>query len=298
MVTTSNKLTQQILPQQDSWDQWQESGYTQLDQYAKQHMFGEPCPVTRKSAVFNLTWTRCQGIGRSQESALHRIFYAFAAEMNLLVFRADVSNTFGKAPPPNRDFKYVQTRPSKPLHVTLGTNEQFHSELYTAKGNPDAKAQAALAKQMKFGYQKAIDELIWPMTTCRLDLSQAVVKCSQASAAPTNIHYNAVKSIFCYLAATMKGGIYYWRPHPEWIYQMTPSLTSTATLMIYYFTIDITRPNQSVWIHGFVIDQLSIDKTVNRRCMSLSCWWTNRLEGTPLTYSFHFFNRGRIQCRQ
>jgi hypothetical protein len=101
--------------------------------------------------------------------------------------------------------------PSKPMPVPLGTNEKFHAELYKAKGDPDVKAQAKLAKQMGFGYRKAIGELIWPMTTCRPDLSQAVMKCASASAAPTEIHYNAVKSIFRYLAATMKDGIYYWR---------------------------------------------------------------------------------------
>ena len=105
--------------------------------------------------------------------------------------------------------------PTKPLPVPLGTNEQFHKELYTAKGNPDIKVQAILAKQMGFGYRKAIGELIWPMTTCRPDLSQAVMKCASASAAPTETHYNAVKSIFRYLAATIKDGIYFWRTLPR-----------------------------------------------------------------------------------
>jgi hypothetical protein len=51
------------------------------------------------------------------------------------------------------------------MPVPLGTNETFHKELYNAKGNPDPKVQAILAKQMGFGYRKAIGELIWPMTT-------------------------------------------------------------------------------------------------------------------------------------
>jgi hypothetical protein len=90
--------------------------------------------------------------------------------------------------------------PSKPMPIPLGTNEKFHTELYKAKGNPDAKVQASLGKQMGFGYRKAIGEFIWPMTTCRQDLSQAVMKCASASAAPTETHYNAVKSIFRYLS--------------------------------------------------------------------------------------------------
>ena len=102
-----------------------------------------------------------------------------------------------------------------PMPVPLGTNEKFHRDLYNAKGDPDPKAQALLAKKMGFGYRKAIGELIWPMTTCRPDLSQGVVKCSQASAAPAEIHYNAVKSIFRYCAATISDGIYYWRMAPR-----------------------------------------------------------------------------------
>ena len=106
--------------------------------------------------------------------------------------------------------------PSKALPVPLGTNENFHRELCHAKGNPDPKVQAILTKQMGFGYRKAIGELIWPMTTCRPDLSaQAVMKCASASAAPTETHYNAVKLIFRYLAPTMKDGIYFWRTQPR-----------------------------------------------------------------------------------
>jgi hypothetical protein len=383
MVTVANKLTRRILLQQDDWAEWHESEFIQLDQYAKQHMFGEPCKVTKTSAVFNLIWTyvikeldgrkkarcTCDGSTRGGQVRIldhtfannidqtgSRIFYAVAAAENLLVFGADVSNAFGEAPPPKQGFyirpdtafrawykaRYgidipqgyvipvlaamqghpesprlwekhcdrilqkigltptthapclysgtieaekvyfkrqvddfaiackeertatiifdaidfalqipikrqglltlfngldvqqsrwyikisVQTYltktlepyfndwldiPSKPLPVPLGTNEKFHNELYRAIGDPDLKVQAALAKKMGFGYRKAIGELIWPMTTCRPDLSQAVVKCSQASAAPTETHYNAIKSIFRYLAATMSDGIYFWR---------------------------------------------------------------------------------------
>jgi hypothetical protein len=100
------------------------------------------------------------------------------------------------------------------MPIPLGTNEQFHKDLYKAKGNPDPKIQALLQKQMGFGYRKAIGELIWPMTTCRPDISQAVLKCASASAAPTEIHYNAVKSIFRYLAATLTDGIHFWRTEP------------------------------------------------------------------------------------
>ena len=137
MVTTSNKLTRRILLQQDDWPEWRDSEFIQLDQYAKQHMFGEPCKVTKQSAVFNLIWTyvikeldgrkkarcTCDGSTRggqvrvldhtfanSIDQTGSRIFYAVAAAESLLVFGVDVSNAFGEAPPPKQGF-YI--RPDK-----------------------------------------------------------------------------------------------------------------------------------------------------------------------------------------
>ena len=131
MIYFANKLTRQILLQQDDWGEWRESEFTQLDQYAKQHMFGDPCPVQKKSAIFNLIWTyvvkeldgrkkaRCTCDGSSRGGQVRvldhtfansidqtgsRIFYAVSAAENLLVFGADVSNAFGEAPPPKQGF--------------------------------------------------------------------------------------------------------------------------------------------------------------------------------------------------
>ena len=134
-----NKLTRRILLDQPDWDEWAESEFLQLDQYAKQHMFGQPCPVTKKEAVFHLIWTyvvkeldgrkkarcTCDGSSRggqvrvldhtfanSIEQTGSRIFYAIAAAENLLVFGADVSNAFGEAPPPKQGF-FI--KPDKPF---------------------------------------------------------------------------------------------------------------------------------------------------------------------------------------
>jgi hypothetical protein len=129
IVTVANKLTRRILLQQDDWEDWKQSEFTQLDQYATQHMFGEPCPMTKKFAVFNLIWTyvikeldgrkkarcTCDGSTRGGQGRIldhtfansidqtgSQIFYAIAAAENLLVFGADVSNAFGEAPPPKQ----------------------------------------------------------------------------------------------------------------------------------------------------------------------------------------------------
>ncbi len=113
MTWVANKLTRRILLQQEDWDEWRESEFTQLDQYAKQYLFGKPCPIKSKSAVFNLIWTyvikeldgrkkarcTCDGSTRagqvrvldhtfanSIDQTRSRIFYAVAASENLLVF--------------------------------------------------------------------------------------------------------------------------------------------------------------------------------------------------------------------
>ena len=51
------KLTRGKLVREDDWDIWQQSEFTQLDQYDAQGMFGAPAPVTNKGAVFNLVWS-------------------------------------------------------------------------------------------------------------------------------------------------------------------------------------------------------------------------------------------------
>jgi hypothetical protein len=372
---------------QDDWAEWHASEFLQLDHYEKQYMFGEPVPMTKKSAVFNLVWTyviklddgrkkarmTCDGSPRSGQvrvldhvyaNALNqtgsKIFYALAAAENLLVFGADVSNAFGDAPPPKQGFfirpdqafrdwwvakgnapipdgcvipvlaalqghpesprlweKHIdkilrnlgfvptvhepclyrgdidgvrvlfkrqvddfalaapntaianttwdlidahlkipmkryglismyngldilQSRwfikvsiktwltkmlaphfedwldvPTTPFPTPFGSSESFIKRLYSTEGNPDPTVQAALEKQMGIKYRKCIGELIWPMSTCRPDLCQPVIKVAQHSAAPAEVHYAAVKSIFRYLAATMDYGIYFWRTEPR-----------------------------------------------------------------------------------
>ena len=93
--------------------------------------------------------------------------------------------------------------PSTPYPIPLGTSESFIRRLYEAVGDPSLKVQRDLEKSFGFGYRKALGQLIWPMTTCRPDLSQSVVKCAQASACPSELHFKAIMSIFGYLAATI-----------------------------------------------------------------------------------------------
>ena len=103
-------------------------------------MFGDPVATTKDNAVFHLVWTYgikavdgrkkarciCDGSTRSGmvrildetyancvDQTSSRLFYAVSAAENLLVFGADVSNAFAKAPPPRQGF-FV--RPDRAFH--------------------------------------------------------------------------------------------------------------------------------------------------------------------------------------
>ena len=56
-VSLALRLTRGKLVKQKDWPEWRDSEWTQLDQYAAQHMFGDPVPVDNDSAIFNLVWT-------------------------------------------------------------------------------------------------------------------------------------------------------------------------------------------------------------------------------------------------
>ncbi len=130
-ITKVMKLTRGKLLQQQDWNNWQESEYLQLNQYEDQGMIGQPTAVSKEDAVFHLVWTYnikvvdgrkkarcvCDGSTRSgqvrilaktyancvdQTSAC--LFYTVAAAENLLVYGADISNAFAKAPPQKQGF--------------------------------------------------------------------------------------------------------------------------------------------------------------------------------------------------
>jgi len=90
-------------------------------------MFGLPVMVDSNAAVFHSVWTyaikavdgrkkarwACDGSPRSGQDETYancvdqtssRLFYALAAVENMLIFGADVSNAFAKAPPPTQGF--------------------------------------------------------------------------------------------------------------------------------------------------------------------------------------------------
>ncbi len=94
-------------------------------------MFGKPQDVNEDAAVFHLVWTYnikalderkkaqcvCDGSPQAGQARIldktyancidqisSRLFYAIATAENLLIYGADVLNTFAKAPPPKQGF--------------------------------------------------------------------------------------------------------------------------------------------------------------------------------------------------
>ena len=58
-----------------------------------------------------------------------------------------------------------------PFPTTQGSMSGFLS----TEGDPDEKVQAKLALDMKCQYRNVVGELIYAMTTCRPDISNAVI---------------------------------------------------------------------------------------------------------------------------
>jgi hypothetical protein len=101
-------------------------------------------------------------------------------------------------------------RSSTPLPMT----PQFMKALHLEEGDPDEKAQLALAKKMGFSYRSGIGQLVYAMVCCRPDLSFATVKLSQHNTCPGNVHYDGVQHALKYLHQTRSEGLYYWRTTP------------------------------------------------------------------------------------
>jgi hypothetical protein len=168
--------------------------------------------------------------------------------------------------------------PTTPYPMPLGSSESFLKRLYSTVGDPSPKIIAALEKQHGIKYCKAIGELIWPMTTCRPDIAQATVKCAQSSAAPADIHFCAVKSIFRFLAATSSDGIYFWRTEPVMSLPEHPMPTISSTPHdILFNNRPLDDPKQA---HGYM-DSSWGDCLVTRRSFAGTIM---RLGGGPIAY--------------
>jgi hypothetical protein len=97
----------------------------------------------------------------------------------------------------------------------LPTTPQFMKALQSEEGDPDEKAQQALAKKMGFSYCSGIGRLVYAMVCCGPDLSFATVKLSQHNTCPGKVHYDGVRHVLKYLYQTRSEGLYYWQTTPR-----------------------------------------------------------------------------------
>jgi hypothetical protein len=74
--------------------------------------------------------------------------------------------------------------------------------LQSEEGNPDEKAQLALAKKMGFSYRSGIGKLVYAIVCCCPHLSFATVKLSQHNTCPAKVHYDGVQHALKYLYQT------------------------------------------------------------------------------------------------
>jgi len=95
--------------------------------------------------------------------------------------------------------------------IPMRGDSKYLRDIQEAIGPDDDRDKKNLETQMGFSYRQGIGELIYAMSTCRVDIAAATIQLSQYSANPAKIHYEAVKRIFIYLNATKDYGLYYWR---------------------------------------------------------------------------------------
>ena len=79
----------------------------------------------------------------------------------------------------------------------MKTYIKYQAELQLAEGPDDPLLAHRLERKMGFSYRQAISELIYALTVCRVDISIAVITLSQYASRPSQIHYEAVKQVFC-----------------------------------------------------------------------------------------------------
>jgi deoxyuridine 5'-triphosphate nucleotidohydrolase len=99
--------------------------------------------------------------------------------------------------------------------IPMRADNEYQRELENSEELDQAKIKR-MEEEMGFGYRQAIGELIYALVTCRPDISYAVIKLSQYSTRPARVHFEALKTIYRYINATMDEGIYYWRKTPRY----------------------------------------------------------------------------------
>jgi deoxyuridine 5'-triphosphate nucleotidohydrolase len=164
---------------------------------------------------------------------------------------------------------------NKPLPMT--DDKQYITKMEKAELPKNAMEKSNLQIKMNYNYRQAIGELIYAMVTCRPDISFPLIKLSQYSANPAEIHYKAVIDIFRYLHATLHDGLIYWRPKPHPDLPVKPLPTVYKSTYETTNTVDIDSPNT---MHAAVDSDWGGDTTHRRSVTGLIL----RLAGGTILY--------------
>jgi hypothetical protein len=109
----------------------------------------------------------------------------------------------------------------------LPSDNNYIAALENAKVPATLTEQQDLRQNMGFNYRQVIGEVIYPMMKCRPDISFHATKLSQYMENPAEVHYQALRNLCKYLAATINEGIYYWRDKPRMDLPKAPTLILT-----------------------------------------------------------------------
>ena len=97
----------------------------------------------------------------------------------------------------------------------MRSDNKYLEQLENAVGPETEEERKQLEKSMGFKYRTVLGEALYAMVTCRPDISIPIMKLSQYSANPAEIHYIALKNVFRYLRSTKSRGITFWRKQPS-----------------------------------------------------------------------------------
>jgi hypothetical protein len=134
-AATGPKFNRWHLQQQLNWNEWQDAKLIQLDNYGKQNMFDPPCTAPIDASIFFWIWIysikphennqkKVRGIcdvstrgghnmvhGATYAPTTHQIYFRIhmdlAANLDMYLWHANVSNAFAEAERPNQMY-YMQ----------------------------------------------------------------------------------------------------------------------------------------------------------------------------------------------
>ena len=137
-----------------------------------------------------------------------------------------------------------------------------------------------LQQSMGFSYRQAIGELLFAAVTCRPDILYAVIRLSNFSTHPAEIHYTAVKRVFRYLRSTINEGLHYWRIHSR------DDLPTAPVPAIPPDNHEVNLPGSNdANLHGYVDADWASDTRTRRSMTGIGMY----LAGAPVAY------RARLQ---